>query len=97
MRGADGYEYPPSMRNELETSPTSKHADSISLFIRYVNLYFSLFVRPCILCGILAFAARPWWQPVSAHHVRAIERLPRTPVGVILLFPEDRGAFCQES
>ncbi len=97
MRGADGYEYPPSMRNELETSPTSKHADSISLFIRYVNLYFSLFVRPRILCGILAFAARPWWQPVSAHHVRAIERLPRTPVGVILLFPEDRGALCQES
>jgi hypothetical protein len=26
IRGADGYEYPPSMRNELETSPTSKHA-----------------------------------------------------------------------
>src|SRR6266850_503348 len=27
IRGADGYvEYPPSMRSELETSPTSKHA-----------------------------------------------------------------------
>src|SRR6267142_1704890 len=45
IRGADGYEYPPSMRNELETSPTSKHAESISLFVRYVNIYFSLFVR----------------------------------------------------
>ena len=33
------------MRNELETSPTSKHAESISLFVRYVNIYFSLFVR----------------------------------------------------
>src|SRR6267143_5350134 len=71
MRGADGYEYPPSMRNELETSPTSKHAGSISLFVRYVNIYFSLFVRHRPSSAGLAFPPL-LGDNLSPHPHRAI-------------------------
>jgi hypothetical protein len=40
-RGGDGSEYPPSMRKEPETLPTSKLAESISLFLRHVKRYFA--------------------------------------------------------
>jgi hypothetical protein len=52
-RGADGKQHPPSMRSELEASPTSKHVESISLFLRYVNIYFRFL-----------FASGPFRAPV---------------------------------
>src|SRR6267143_929771 len=79
------------MRSELETSPTSKHAESISLFIRYVNIYFSLFLRGHI------FPLFPPASPCIPASAILWEQLPLPPSRVILLVPEDRGAHRQES
>src|SRR6267143_6774613 len=52
IRGADGYEYPPSMRNELETSPTSKHAEVFRFLFAKSSSIFAFSSAPRILGGI---------------------------------------------
>src|SRR5438876_3526846 len=72
--------------------PRSTPAVFRFLFAMSISIFRILFVAVRFRRDLLR--APSWCQPVSAP---THERLPRTPVGVILLFSEDRGAYRQES